>query len=265
MIEVVGQKRGRQAAADEAMKAAEAKQKELQEEVAQLTRELEEKENRCAALAAEKASQENRCVALEANKASLSLEVESVSARVVELEGEKYDLIQQLEVERSDRVRHAEGAVESFKSSPDFTVVAMERMEELTAAWLKTEPGAQWMVKEGTKSFNCRLFHAQQVFHDRLAQLPKGFSLPDPWLPSSLPLLGRVQPQSLSGRGELERVGRRGRRRSGRWSERPESRGQLSHIQCGWTFRLGRLNPPLFPHSFTNTCLSLFLRNDLSF
>ncbi|VFQ84040.1 unnamed protein product, partial [Cuscuta campestris] len=118
MIEVVGRKRGRQAAADEAMKAAEAKQKELQEEVARLTRELEEKEDRCAALAMEKASQENRCVALEADKASLSLEVESVSARVVELEGEKHDLIQQLEVERSDRVRHAEGAVESFKSSP---------------------------------------------------------------------------------------------------------------------------------------------------
>ncbi|VFQ79458.1 unnamed protein product [Cuscuta campestris] len=130
-----------QAAADEAMKAAEAKQKELQEEVARLTRELEEKENRCAALAVEKASQENRCVALEADKASLSLE---------------------LEVERSDRVRHAEEAVESFKSSPDLTVVAMERMEELTAAWLKTEPGAQWMVKEGTKSFNCGLFRAQQ-------------------------------------------------------------------------------------------------------
>ncbi|VFQ93404.1 unnamed protein product, partial [Cuscuta campestris] len=65
------------------------------------------------------------------------------------------------------------------KSSPDFTVVAMERMEELTAAWLETEPGAQWMVKEGTKSFNCGLFRAQQVFRDRLAQLPKGFSLPD--------------------------------------------------------------------------------------
>ncbi|VFQ69062.1 unnamed protein product [Cuscuta campestris] len=163
MIEVVGRKRGRQAAADEAMKAVEAKQKELQEEVARLTRELEEKENRCAALAVEKASQENRCVALEADKASLSLEVESVSARVVELEGEKSDLIQQLEVDRSDRVRHAEEAVESFKSSPDFTVVAMERMEELTAAWLKTELGAQWMVKEGTKSFNCGLFHAQQL------------------------------------------------------------------------------------------------------
>ncbi|VFQ95796.1 unnamed protein product [Cuscuta campestris] len=194
MIEVVSRKRGRQAAADEAMKAAEAKQKELQEEVARLTRELEEKENRCAALAVEKASQENRCVALEADKASLSLEVESVSARVVELEGEKYDLIQQLEVERSDRVCHAEGVVESFKSSPDFTVVAMERMEEQTAAWLKTEPGAQWMVKEGTKSFNCGLFHAQQVFHDRLAQLPKGFSLPDLGFPPPCHSLAEFNP-----------------------------------------------------------------------
>ncbi|VFQ80926.1 unnamed protein product [Cuscuta campestris] len=194
MIEVVGRKRGRQAAADEAMKAAEAKQRELQEEVARLTRELEEKENRCAALAVEKASQENRCVALEADKASLSLEVESVSARVVELEGEKSDLIQQLEVERSDRVRHAEEAVESFKSSPDFTVVAMERMEELTAAWLKTEPGAQWMVQEGTKSFNCGLFHAQQVFRDRLAQFPKGFSLPDLGFPPPCRSLAEFDP-----------------------------------------------------------------------
>ncbi|VFQ85053.1 unnamed protein product [Cuscuta campestris] len=194
MIEVVGQRRGRQAAADEVMKAAEAKQKELQEEVARLTRELEEKENRCAVLIVEKASQENRCVALEADKASLSLEVESVSARVVELEGEKSDLIQQLDVERSDRVRHAEGAVESFKSSPDFPVVAMERMEELTAAWLKTEPGAQWMVKEGTKSFNCGLFHAQQVFHNRLAQLPKGFSLPDLGFPPPCRSLAEFDP-----------------------------------------------------------------------
>ncbi|VFQ91612.1 unnamed protein product [Cuscuta campestris] len=163
-----------QAAADEAMKAAEAKQKELQEEVARLTRELEEKEDRCAALTVEKASQENHCVALEADKASLSLE--------------------QLEVERSDWVRHAEGAVESFKSSPDYTVVAMERMEELTAAWLKTEPGAQWMVKEGTKSFNCGLFHAQQVFHDRLAQLPKGFSLPDLGFPPPCHSLAEFNP-----------------------------------------------------------------------
>ncbi|VFQ71994.1 unnamed protein product [Cuscuta campestris] len=93
MIEVVGRKRGRQAALGEALKAAEAKQKELQEEVARLTRELEERESRCAALVVEKASQEDRCVALEADKASLSSEVESVSARVVELEGEKYDLI----------------------------------------------------------------------------------------------------------------------------------------------------------------------------
>ncbi|VFQ95894.1 unnamed protein product [Cuscuta campestris] len=133
MIEVVGRKRGRQAASDEAMKAAEAKQKELQEEVARLMKELEEKESRCATLEAEKASQMDRCVALEADKTSLSLEVESVSARVVELEGEKSDLIKQLEMEKSDRARHTEGAVESFKSSPDFTMVALERMDKLTA------------------------------------------------------------------------------------------------------------------------------------
>ncbi|VFQ64405.1 unnamed protein product [Cuscuta campestris] len=194
MIEVVGRRRGHQAALGEALKTSEARQKELQEEVARLTRELGEKENRCAALAAEKTSHENRCVALEADKASLSLEVESVSSRVVELEGEKSDLIQQLEVERSDRVRHAEEAVESFKSSPDFTMVAMERMEELRAAWLKTEPGAQWMVKEGTKSFNCGLFRAQQVFRDRLAQLPKGFSLPDLGFPPPCRSLAEFDP-----------------------------------------------------------------------
>ncbi|VFQ98678.1 unnamed protein product [Cuscuta campestris] len=138
---------------------------------------------RCAALEMEKASQEDRCVALEADKALLSSEVESVSARVVELEGEKSDLIQQLERERSDRVRHAEEAVESFKSSPDFTMVAMERMDKLTAAWLQTEPGAQWMVKEGTKSFNCGLFRAQQVFPTLASPLPAA-----PW-PSSTPVL----------------------------------------------------------------------------
>ncbi|VFQ64376.1 unnamed protein product [Cuscuta campestris] len=195
MIEVVGRRRGRQAAADEAMKAAEATQKELQEEVVRLTRELGEKENRCAALAVEKTSQENRCAALEADKASWSLKIESVSARVLELEGEKTDLIQQLERERSDRVHHAEEAVESFKSSPDFTVVAMERMEELTTAWLETEPGAQWMVKEGTKSFNCGLFRAQQVFRDRLAQLPKGFSLPDLGFPPPCRSLAEFDPR----------------------------------------------------------------------
>ncbi|VFQ98447.1 unnamed protein product [Cuscuta campestris] len=187
MIEVVGRKRGRLAATDEAMKAAEAKQKELQQEVARLTRELEERESRCAALEAEKTSQEDRCVTLEADKAYLSSEVESVSARVVELEGEKIDLIKQLEKEREDRVRHAEEAIESFKSSPDFTMVALERMDKLTAEWLKTEPGAQWMVNEGTKSFNCGLFRAQQVFRDRLAQLPKGFSLLDLGFPPPLP------------------------------------------------------------------------------
>ncbi|VFQ64025.1 unnamed protein product [Cuscuta campestris] len=196
MIEVVGRKRGRQAASDEAMKAAEAKQTELQEEVARLTRELEEREIRCAALEMEKASQEDRCVALEADKASLSSEVEFVSARVVELEGEKSDLIRQLERERSDRVRHAEEAVESFKSSPDFTMVAMERMDKLTAAWLQTEPVAQWMVKEGTKSFNCGLFRAPQVFCDRLAQLPKGFSLPDLGFPPPCRSLAEFDPSS---------------------------------------------------------------------
>ncbi|VFQ87302.1 unnamed protein product [Cuscuta campestris] len=194
MIEVLGRRRGHQAALGEALKTSEAKQKELQEEVARLTKELGEKEDCWAALAAEKTSKENRCAALEADKASLSLEVDSVSARVVELEGEKSDLILQLEVERSDRVRHAEEAVESFKSSPDFTMVAMEQMEELTAAWLKTEPGAQWMVKEGTKSFNCGLFRAQQVFRDRLAQLPKGFSLPDLGFPPPCRSLAEFDP-----------------------------------------------------------------------
>ncbi|VFQ79291.1 unnamed protein product [Cuscuta campestris] len=70
----VALKRSRQAALDEAMRAAEVRQKELQEEVARLTRELEEKESRCAALVVEKASHEDRCIALEADKASLSSE-----------------------------------------------------------------------------------------------------------------------------------------------------------------------------------------------
>ncbi|VFQ72540.1 unnamed protein product [Cuscuta campestris] len=192
MTEVVGRKRSRQAALDEAMRAAEAKQKELQEEVARLTRELEEKESRCATLVVEKASQEDRCITLEADKVSLSLEVESVSARVVELEREKSDLIQQLEMERSDWVRHAEEAVESFKSSPDFTTVALEWMDKVTAEWLKTEPRAQWMVNEGIKSFTCGLFRAQQVFRDRLAQLPKGFSLPDLGFPPPCRSLAEV-------------------------------------------------------------------------
>ncbi|VFQ71277.1 unnamed protein product [Cuscuta campestris] len=173
MIEVVGRKRGRQAALNEAMKTSEAKQKELQVEVARLTRELEEKESRCAALVAEKAFQADRCVALEADKASLSTE---------------------LEVERSDRVRHAEEAVESFKSSPDFTMVTLERMDKLTAEWLKTKPGAQWMVNEGTKSFNYGLFRAQQVFRDRLAQLPKGFSLLDLGFPPPCRSLAELDP-----------------------------------------------------------------------
>ncbi|VFQ97980.1 unnamed protein product [Cuscuta campestris] len=131
MIEVVGRKRGRQAASDEAMKAAEAKQKELQ---GSKGIDSTNHPNKGGGLGVtEKASQKDRYIALEADKASLSLEVESVSARVVELEGEKSDQIQQLEMEKSDRARHAEGAVESFKSSPDFTMVALERMDKLTA------------------------------------------------------------------------------------------------------------------------------------
>ncbi|VFQ61180.1 unnamed protein product [Cuscuta campestris] len=166
----------------------------LSQEVARLMRELEEKESRCAALEAEKASQQDRCVALEASKASQSLEVESVSARVVELEGEKTDLIQQLELERSDRARHVEDVIESFKSSPYFTLVTLERMDRLAAEWLKTEHGAQWMVKEGTRSFNCGLFRAQQVFHDKLAQLPKGFSFPDLGFPPPCRSLAEFDP-----------------------------------------------------------------------
>ncbi|VFR01195.1 unnamed protein product [Cuscuta campestris] len=268
MIEVVGRRRGRQAAADEAMKAAEAKQGELQEEVARLTRELEEEKDRCAALAMEKTSQESRCAALEADKASLSLGVESVSARVLELEGEKSDLIQQLEVERGDRARYAVEAVESFKSSPDFTVVAMERMVELTAAWLKTEPGAQWMVKEGTKSFNCGLFRAQQVFRARLAQLPKGFSLPDLGFPPSCRSLAEFDPSpyldggssSASEEVEEEEVeGDQGDQDQG--TSLATSKADLRAAQCCFigsaTMRLDRLfgffagliYKPLNPHS----------------
>ncbi|VFQ67167.1 unnamed protein product [Cuscuta campestris] len=124
----------RQAVMDEARKAAEDKQRELQEEVARLARELEEEKGHSAAL--------------ETKNASLSSEVGSVSARVAELEGEKADLIQQLDAERSDQARRREEAIESFKSSPDFAAVAMGRMDKLVVEWLDTEPGVQWMVKE---------------------------------------------------------------------------------------------------------------------
>ncbi|VFQ85208.1 unnamed protein product [Cuscuta campestris] len=130
---------------DEARKAVEYKQRELQEVVARLTRELEEEKGR-----------------------SLSSEVGSISARVARLEGEKTDLIRKLEAEKSDQVRQVEEVIESFKSSPDFAAVAMERMDELVAEWLKIEPGVQWTVKEGKKSFNCGLFRAQQIFRNKL-------------------------------------------------------------------------------------------------
>ncbi|VFQ90857.1 unnamed protein product [Cuscuta campestris] len=182
MIEIVGRRQDRQAAMDEAKKVAEDKQRELQEEVARFARELEEEKGRSAVL--------------ETKNASISSELGSVSARIAELEGEKTDLIQQLEVARSDQARRMEEAIESFKSSPDFATVAMERMDKLVVEWLKTRPGVQWMVKEGKKSFNCGLFRAQQVFRNKLARLPKGFSFPTsvflllaaPWL-SSTPAL----------------------------------------------------------------------------
>ncbi|VFQ80256.1 unnamed protein product [Cuscuta campestris] len=59
------------------------------------------------------------------------------------------------------------------------TAVATERMGKLVVEWLKTGPGAKWMVGEAEKSFNCGLFRAQQVIRDQLAWLPKGISLPD--------------------------------------------------------------------------------------
>ncbi|VFQ68870.1 unnamed protein product [Cuscuta campestris] len=140
MIELVGQRQDRQAAMDEAKKAAEDKQKELQDEVARLARELEEEKGRSANL--------------ETKNASLSSEAHRL-----------------------------EEAIESFKSSPEFTAVAMERMGKLVVEWLNTRPGAQWMVKESEKTFSCGLFRAQLVFRDKLARLPKGISLPDLGLP----------------------------------------------------------------------------------
>ncbi|VFQ65606.1 unnamed protein product [Cuscuta campestris] len=144
MIELVGRRQDRQAAMDEAKKASKDKQRELQEEVARLERELEEDKGRSANLVIE--------------NASLSSEVGSVSARVTELEGEKGDLIEQMEAEKSDQARRLEEAIESFKSSPEFTAVAMEWMDKLVVEWLNIGPSAQWMVKEAEKSFNCRLF-----------------------------------------------------------------------------------------------------------
>ncbi|VFQ91346.1 unnamed protein product [Cuscuta campestris] len=144
MIEIVGWRQDRQAVMDEARKATEDKQKELQEEVARLAKELEEEKGRSANLVIE--------------NTSLSSEVGSVSARVTALEGEKADLFQQLEAKKSDQARRLEEAIESFKSSPEFTAVAMERMNKLVVEWLNTGPGARWMVKESEKSFNCGLF-----------------------------------------------------------------------------------------------------------
>ncbi|VFQ88766.1 unnamed protein product [Cuscuta campestris] len=168
MIELVGRRQDRQAAID------------AERKVARLARELEEEKGRSSAL--------------ETEKASLSSEVGSVSARVAELEGDSTDLIQQLEVERSDQVRRVKEAIESFKSSPDFAAVAMERMDKLVVEWFDTEPGVQWMVKEGTKSFNCGLFRAQQVFRSKLARLPKGFSFPDLGLPPPCHALAEFDP-----------------------------------------------------------------------
>ncbi|VFQ82093.1 unnamed protein product [Cuscuta campestris] len=173
MIEVVSRRQDRQAAMDEARKAAEDKQRELQEEVAHFARELEEEKGRSTALETEKAS---------------------LSARVAELEGEKTNLIQQLEAEKSDRVHHVEEAIESFKSSPDFDAVSVERMDKLVAEWLKTGPSVQWMFKEGKKSFNCGLFRAQQVFRNKLARLPKGFSFPDLGFPPPCRALAEFDP-----------------------------------------------------------------------
>ncbi|VFQ94183.1 unnamed protein product [Cuscuta campestris] len=180
MIELVGRRQDRQAAMDEARKAAEDKQRELQEEVARLARELEKEKGRSAAL--------------EMKNASLSSEVGSVSARVAELEGEKTDLIQQLEVERSDQARRLEEAIESFKSSLDFSAVPMERMDKMVVEWLKTGPGVKWMVKESKKSFNCGLFRAQQVFRDKLARIPKGFSFPNLGFPPPCRALAEFGP-----------------------------------------------------------------------
>ncbi|VFQ65926.1 unnamed protein product [Cuscuta campestris] len=180
MIELVGRRQDRQATMDEARKAAEDKQRELHEEVAHLARELEEEKGRSAVI--------------ETKNASLSSELGSVSARVAELEGEKTDLIQQLEVEKSDQVRRMEEAIESFKSSPDFAAVAMEQMDKLVAEWLKIEPGVQWMNKEGKKSFNCGLFRAQQVFRNKLARFPKGFSFPDLDFPPPCRALAEFDP-----------------------------------------------------------------------
>ncbi|VFQ66162.1 unnamed protein product [Cuscuta campestris] len=60
MIELVGRRQDRQVTMDEAKKAAEDKQRELQEEVARLTRELEEEKGRSTKLEAERSNQAHR-------------------------------------------------------------------------------------------------------------------------------------------------------------------------------------------------------------
>ncbi|VFQ84588.1 unnamed protein product [Cuscuta campestris] len=67
-------------------------------------------------------------------------------------------------------------------------------MDKLVVEWLKTGPGVQWMVKEAKKSFNCGLFCAEQVFRNKLALLPKGFSFPDIGLPPPCCALAEFDP-----------------------------------------------------------------------
>ncbi|VFQ73966.1 unnamed protein product [Cuscuta campestris] len=77
----------------------------------------------------------------------------------------------------------------------------MERMDKLVAKWLKTGPGVQWMVKEGKTSFNCGLFRAHQVFRNKLAQLPKGFSFPNLGFPPPCRALAEFDPSPYLDKG----------------------------------------------------------------
>ncbi|VFQ83833.1 unnamed protein product [Cuscuta campestris] len=118
IIELAGRAQDHQYAPDEMKEAAEPKQKDLQDEVARLARELTEEKKRSSNLAKELSDEKSHSARIEEEKTSLSSEVGFISARVVELEGEKVDLVQQLEAEKGDPARRLEEGIEAFKTSP---------------------------------------------------------------------------------------------------------------------------------------------------
>ncbi|VFQ76135.1 unnamed protein product [Cuscuta campestris] len=128
---LVGGKKRKRDTAPQVKQRAEAEERKLQDEVGRLTRELLEEKKRSSDLAEELLGEKSHSARLEEEKSSLSSEVGSTSARVVELEGEKVELVRQLEAKKGDQARCLEEAIEAFKASPEFVAVSMERMDKL--------------------------------------------------------------------------------------------------------------------------------------